>query len=79
MLTCETQLSTDDAAAVRKQADEIWRTSLKDKVENAKMPTGIISMTQPAGNGGAGQSKERRFVYVKQADGSWQCTDDAKN
>jgi len=78
ILNCETDISIDDKADLRKEVDEIWSIFRKD-VEAAGTTNGVIRVTRPEGSGLVTQSKGYGFVFEKRADGQWHCLQDEKN
>jgi hypothetical protein len=77
VMNCETDISIDDIAALRKQADEIWEIFRKD-VENAGMKNGVIRMVHNEGSGLITTGKGYGFVFQKDIDGKWHCLADEK-
>jgi hypothetical protein len=77
ILNCETDISIDDMANLRKEVDEIWVIFQKN-VEGASMTNGVIRVTHPEGSGLVTHSKGFGFVFEKRADGQWHCLQDDK-
>ena len=77
VMNCETDISIDDMADLRKEADEIWG-KFRNDVEGANMSNGVIRMVHPEGSGLVTQSKGFGFVFQKKTDGQWQCLQDEK-
>jgi hypothetical protein len=77
ILNCETDISIDDMAALRKEVDEIWSIFRKN-VEGAGMTNGVIRISHPEGSGVVTQSRGYGFVFEKRADGEWHCLQDEK-
>lgn len=77
ILNCETDISIDDMANLRKEADQIWNIFRKN-VEGAGMTNGVIRVTHPEGSGLVTHSKGYGFVFEKRADGQWHCLQDEK-
>lgn len=76
VLHYETDIPIEDKVALRKEVDDVWEY-LKDDVERENLKAGIIRATKVEGlffKSGKGHG----FVFVKQGDGTWQCTEDAK-
>lgn len=76
VLNYETDIPIDDKVALRKEVDEVWEY-LKGDVEREGLKAGIIRATHVEGillKSGKGYG----FVFVKQGDGTWQCTEDVK-
>ncbi len=77
ILNCETDISIDDMADLRKEVDEIW-TIFQKNVEAASMTNGVIRITHPEGSGLVTHSKGYGFGFEKRADGQWHCVQDDK-
>jgi hypothetical protein len=77
IMNCETDISIDDKAELRKEVDEIWEIFRKD-VENAHMTIGVIRMVHNESTGIVTHAKGYGFVFEKRADGRWRCLDDDK-
>ncbi len=77
ILNCETDISIDDMAGLRKEVDEIWGIFQKN-VEGASMTNGVIRITNPEGSGLVAHSKGYGFVFEKRTDGQWHCLQDEK-
>jgi hypothetical protein len=75
ILNCETDISIDDMADLRKEVDEIWSLFRKD-VEAAGTTNAVIRVTHPEGGGFVTQSRGYGFVFEKRADGQWHCLQD---
>jgi hypothetical protein len=69
VLNCETDISVDDMAGLRTEAEEIWSIFRKD-VESAGTTNGVIRITHPEGGGLVTQSKGYGFVIEKRAEAS---------
>ncbi len=70
MLKYETDISFDDTASLRKEAEEIWR-DFKDEAEKYGYTTAILSANQPSRGGTASFGKMYNFVFVKNEAGEW--------
>jgi hypothetical protein len=77
VMNCETDISIDDMADLRKEVDEIWG-KFENDVEGAGMSNGVIRMVHPEGSGLVTQSRGFGFVFQKEVNGQWQCLQDAK-
>jgi len=77
MLKYRTDLKISDAAALRKEVEEI-RTMFKTDVEQAKLTNAIISANEVPQGLIVKTANGFNFVYKKSADGKWQLVDDAE-
>lgn len=78
VMNYQTDIAISDKIALRKEVDEIWQVFQKD-VEAAKVEAGVIRATRLEGTGLVQNGKGYGFVFVKNADGKWHCTDDDKS
>jgi hypothetical protein len=70
MLKYQTTLSLEDRAALGKEADEIW-SSFRVDVDQAGLPTGIISANEKPTGFIVTHSRGFNFVYTKSGNGQW--------
>jgi hypothetical protein len=75
MLNYKTDISREDAEALRNEVDEIWDLFKKD-VESANQTNGVIRVAHEGDNPLLPRGNGYRFVFVKGADGGWHCLQD---
>ncbi len=77
VMNYQTDIPIEDKTALRKEVDEIWAMFQKD-VESAQLKAGVIRATHVEGTGFVKTGKGYGFVFSKQDDGKWHCSDDEK-
>ena len=75
MLRYQTDLKLEDQVALRKEADEIW-ADFKSDVERANVGSAILSANSVPQGTIIQKSQSYNFVFVKDPNGEWKCTND---
>jgi hypothetical protein len=75
MLRYQTDLKVSDTVALRKEIDEIW-ASFQTDVEKGNFREAIISANEIPSGTIFKQYQSYNFVFKKNDDGSWRCTND---
>lgn len=73
----KTQIAIEDKPTLRKQVDEIWSLFRVD-AETEGVRAAAIRAVHDLNTGSIRDGKGYGFVFLKNTDGTWHCTDDEK-